>query len=280
MGEGTFTEAARALRERHAAVLEKWLGLFVSSPLRLLGPRNTSEVQSLAEGVAGGLAEGLADPTCAPGSACLRDAEKQLAFVGGVLSAAGATSFDVMAFVLGLREALRVEVSQVAEREALSSLFDWLAAVTLEGACASRDDSVRLRHQSSLERGTPVVQLTEEIPAVMLVGEPERSVLESIFSRLLFAAVRVGARVVVIDGSGLACQADERVLDVLGLFARHGSVAGKVSLVMSGIGDDAEGKWREAMPASVETWWEERLDRAIQRALGLMGLSIQRALRA
>ena len=63
-----------------------------------------------------------------------------------------------------------------------------------------------LREQASeqLEVGTPVVEILPKVPAVLLVGAPNASVIDSLLSRAWMLAVGTGAPCLIIDCGGLA----------------------------------------------------------------------------
>lgn len=270
-----FAGASAALLDRRAAVIERWLTGYGRSLLRLPRSVDPRELHGIAETIADALGAALAEPGCAPGASSLREVEKRVAFAGGSLGMSGASAFDVAAFFCALRDVLAENAADAAERDALRGLCDWFCALACEGCATSRQDALRLRHRDSLERGTPVVMLTPELPAAFLVGEPDRSVLDSIFGRLLLAVVRVGARALVVDAAGLLNAGDPPVLDALGVFGQHRKVAGKVSIVLSGLPAAAEADWRGALAGEgTEIFAEERFEDAFERALAAAGLEI------
>jgi hypothetical protein len=264
-----FDGAARALRDGAGVIVERWLAAVTASPLRVPGRVEVRVLAGPARGIVAALALALDDPACAPGSHALREVEKLVAFTGGSLGMAGATAFDVVAVVTGLRDALSDAAVDAAERQQLGRLFDWLIALALEGYATSRLDALRLRYRDSLERGTPVVMITRELPAALLVGDPDRAVLEAVFGRLLLALVRVGARAVILDGGGLVAPDGATVLDALGVFARHPKLAA-VACILVGLQPAAETSWRAAFPPAIVVSCEERFDDAVARALRIV----------
>lgn len=272
----SFDGSGRALRDRRPSVLERWLANHARSRLRIPRPMDPRELMGTAETIAEALGAALGEPECQPGGGALREAEKRFVFAGGSLGMSGAGAFDVAAFVLALRDTLYDDAVSDAERVGLASLFDWFCALAVEGYTKSREDAVRMRHRDELERGTPVVMVAAELPAALLLGDPDRSVLEGTFGRLLLAVVRVGARAVIIDAGGLSRPRDPSVLDALRGFAGHRKVIGSVQVVISGLASEAEADWKEAIaPATVVV--VERFEDAVARGLEAGGHKIRQA---
>jgi hypothetical protein len=269
-----YAGAAVALTRRREALIARWMKGYQDSRLRLPRRLDLSELSGAAEGLCEALGAGLGEPDATPGHGALREAEKRVAFVGGSFGMAGASAFDLSAFVLALRDALVGEAASEPEKVALVGLFDWFCALALEGYATSREDALRLRHRDELERGTPLVMVTHELPAALLVGDPDRAVLESVFGRLLLSVVRVGAKAVILDGQGLTRAADERVLDSLSSFARHRKVAGDVLVVLTGLPPDAEAAWKDACGEATRYQIVERFDDAVAVALAAYGLKV------
>jgi hypothetical protein len=264
-----YEAAGKALRERRAGIVERWLTAYSRSLLRVPRPVDLRELSGTANAIAEELAGAFGEPNCVPGGAPLRDAEKRVAFAGGSLGMIGAGAFDVAAFVLALRDVLAAETPPgepgESERAALATLFDWFVALAAEGYTTSREDALRMRHRDALERGTPVVMITPELPAALLVGEPDRVVLEGAFGRLLLAVVRSGAKAVIIDAAGLIRAHDPTVLDALGAFTQHRKVAGHLQLFFVNVPTEAEDAWREAADPA-KPIFTERFDDAVTEA--------------
>jgi hypothetical protein len=230
--------------------VEAWLHAFQVSPLRLPG-RAPDGLSGLADAIADVLPE---DMMGTPGAPELREAEKRWTFAGGALAASGASAFDVMAFVTSLRD--------VAGGK--PELFDWFAALALEGWGASRLDALRGRAREALEKGTPVLQLGRGVPAALLVGEPDRLAVETTLSRLLLLVARTGAPAVVIDATGLTRPDDPAVRAGVAAFASHPRLP-KLSVVVTGLGRAAPA-WREAFPRAVRLFIEDELAEGVARA--------------
>jgi hypothetical protein len=263
--------AAAALAGDLDQLTRRWLDGFRAHILRLPRPVALDELGGTARGVLTALAGALGEPGIRPGHAQLREAEKRIAFAGGGFGQRDGSAFDIAAFVLALRDVLAESVTGPDEKLALDRLFDWFVALALEGYTTSRQEALRLRHRDELERGTPVYMVASELPALMLIGEPDASVLESAFGRLILSVVRVGARAAIVDGGGLMKPGEPRVLDALASFARHRKVKGAVKIVLVGLSGDVIPAWQDACGG--EAIVVERFEDAI----GAAGFRVSRA---
>jgi hypothetical protein len=271
-----FPGVARALVERRAELLDRWIDAFPSSWLRVPRPVDASQLRGMGEGVLEALGAGLGEPGAGPGHGALREAEKRVAFAGGSFGPASASAFDIAALMLSLRDVLATEATGPDERAQLARLFDWLVALALEGYVTSREEGQRMRHRDALDRGTPVVMMTPDLPVALLGAEPDRMVAEGAFGRLLLAVVRTGARAVVVDTSGLVKPGALDVLDAFGTFARHRKVATTVQIVVSGLPPELEPVWRDAAGGAARVIVHERFEDAIAAAMAIAGMKIVR----
>ena len=203
-------QLAAVLRERPSEILAGWIVRFERSTLRFRretkAATHTAQVASLIEALAEaafGGHEGLR-----PGSDATRELERSCAFLGAQFSSEGATGYDVAALLLELRE---VVASMIAPDEsvALTRLFEWLTLVAVDAFATSGMQSLREQMADQLENGTPVIELLPRVPAVLLVGAPTASVLDSLLARAWMLAVGTGAPCLIIDCAGLAAQGEK-----------------------------------------------------------------------
>jgi hypothetical protein len=262
MEAAKFSGSCAALG-KPAGMCERWLTAFSRSTLRLPRPVDLRELSGWASGFAETLGVALSDPACAPGSPSLREVEKRLTFIGGSLGTGSGSSFDVTALIIALRDLLAGEAASPVEKAAIAGLFDWLGAVAHEGYSSSQREGAWLRAQESLDRGTPIFVAAREVPCLLLLGEPGRAVAETLLGRLLLTVVRVGARAIVLDGSGLMSQADPTLLEAVSGFARHPRMK-DVAIVIAGLPVEIEETWRAACGREVLP--SERLEEAIELA--------------
>ena len=201
---------AEVLRERSSEILAGWIARFERSPLRFRratkAASHTAQVASLVEALTEAAEEDAAK--WRPGSDATRELERSAAFLGAGFASEGATGFDVSALLLELREVVG-GIAPAADAEALTHLFEWLTVVALDAFAAAGLQSLREQISDQLESGTPVIEILPKVPAVMLVGAPTASVLDSLLSRAWMLAVHTGAACLVIDACGLA-EAGER----------------------------------------------------------------------
>jgi hypothetical protein len=198
-------ELRAVLRERSSEILASWIARFERSSLRFRrstkAATHTAQVASLLEALteaAHGGADGLR-----PGSDATRELERIAAFLGAQFGSEGATGFDIAALLLELRDVV-ANGAAPGDAPALTRLFEWLTVVALDAFAASGLQSQREQISEQLENGTPVVELLPKVPAVLLVGAPSASVIDSLLARAWMLAVQTGAPCLVIDCGGLA----------------------------------------------------------------------------
>ena len=193
------------MRERSSEIRASWIVHFERSPRRFRratkAATHTSQVANLVEALS--LAVSSGSQALKPGGNVTRELERSAAFLGAQFASEGATGFDIAALLLELRDV----VAALADREdaaALTLLFEWLTTVALDAFAASGMQSLRERQIDQLEGGTPVIEVLPKVPAVLLVGAPTTSTLDSLLSRAWLLAVGTGAPCLIIDCAGLA----------------------------------------------------------------------------
>jgi RsbT co-antagonist protein rsbRD N-terminal domain len=202
----------RALRDHGNDVLESWMVRFERSPTRLrrtieaktYAAQAASLIEALAVAASGGRDELRA------GSPLTRELERACAFLGAQFASAAASGFDVAAFVLALRDAVLEFAGEGSDAHAehetqlIVSLFEWLSLVALDSFATAGILSLQERTTEQLEAGTPVVQLAPKVAAVLLVGGPTTSTMDSVLSRGLMLAIGIGSNCLIVDVSGLS----------------------------------------------------------------------------
>jgi hypothetical protein len=203
MGEGT--QLAALLRERSSEILAGWIVRYERSPLRFRratkAATHTAQVASLVEALTEAAHGGAV--ALQPGSDATRELERSCAFMGAQFAGEGATGFDVAALLLELRDVV-ASITAPSDAAPLTRLFEWLTVVALDGFAASGLQSLREQTSEQLDAGTPVVEILPKVPAVLLVGAPSSSVLDSLLSRAWMLAVGTGAPCLIIDCGGLS----------------------------------------------------------------------------
>jgi hypothetical protein len=168
-----------------------------------------------------------------------------VAFLGASLAATGATGFDVAALIGSLRDAIIKTNPDTADE--IRPYAEWLSALALDSFASAKAESARERMGEELMNGTPVIQVVQELPSILLVASPTTSVLDSLFGRLLLLCVRAGAPVCIVDATGLADQEGAAVLSSLERFLCHQRISGRVQVGLVGLSNAAEGRWRQVV---------------------------------
>lgn len=275
-----FAALGAALRA-HDDVVARWLDAYEASGVRVPRPIDRGALAQLVAPVVEALADALmpsrrpgGPPGVArlsPGSSELREVEKAAALLGGGMAAGDASGFDVTALMLAARPALEPITEGAARREA-ASFAEWLAAVALDAFAGARVAAERERWREQLEAGTPVLLVAPEVPTAFLIGRPDARLLDALFARLLLLTVRVGARTVLIEASGLDEPGHAVVLGALERFVVHPKLSGKVRVVVIGLDGDVEATWLEVgRSRGTQMSADSHFDRAVSAALTTAG---------
>jgi hypothetical protein len=286
------SDLSAALLDRTDEVLASWSHRFDRSAMRVplrVDPRQhgalvSTMIVSLGEAIARPRTEqergdprarrGTISPQpLRPGGPELRELEKSAAIAGASLSASGASGFDVAAVVLAMRDAV-LEFASSEWREALSDLFEWVLVIAIDAFAAAGTAAAQERAAEHLDAGTPVVLVTPEVPAVLLVGAPSTDAIDSILGRALLLIVRVGARTLVLDVSGLADPMAPPVLAGASRFLDQKRVA-EVEIALSGATSQVAEHWVAlGKTRGVTVTPVERFEAAVARALDRAGCQI------
>jgi hypothetical protein len=268
---------AAILRERSNEILAAWIVRFERSPLRFRratkAATHTAQVASLVEALTEAAHGGAS--VLVPGSDAARELERSAAFLGAGFASEGATGFDVAALLLELREVV-AGMTSPDDSAALTQLFEWLTVVALDAFAASGLQSLREQMAEQLDAGTPIVELLPKVPAVLLVGAPSASVLESILSRAWMLAVGTAAPCLVVDCGGLAAAGERGFERAFGSFVAQAE-GSALQVLLSGarrpIRDAAE---RLAGERGLAFGHFERIDSAVAHALERAGHLLMR----
>lgn len=199
---------AAVMRERSSEILASWLVRFERSPLRFRratkAATHTAQVANLVEALSVAVSNGAHE--IKPGANVTRELERAAAFLGAQFASEGATGFDIAALLLELRDVVAavIDPSEAEDAAAVARLFEWLSVVALDAFAASGMQSLRERQAEQLESGTPVIEILPKVPAVLLVGAPSSSIIDSLLARAWMLAVGTGAPCLIIDCAGLA----------------------------------------------------------------------------
>lgn len=262
-------------------LMATWIATYDRSPMRMPGAIRPAEVTATIDHLFSSLTGLFIAPhrtedaplVLTAGSSELREIEQAAAFLGANLSSTRATGFDVVALVLCLRDVL-CPLADGAETDELAGFIEWLAAVAVDSFSAARQRAVVERHREELEEGTPVVNIVPELPAAFLIGAPQRSVVDSVLSRLLLSAVRVDAAALILDASGLANPEAPEVLEPLRRFLGHRKLAGRTRVLVVRLVPEAVPVWSAV---STDLQFFEYFDGAVAEGLRAAGYRLVRS---
>jgi hypothetical protein len=281
-------DLSHVLLERTDEVLASWAHRFDRSWVRVPRPVDPRSVAALvqtmvialgetvqAPRVPGERARGIPPQRLRPGAAELRELEKAAALAGASLSATGSSGFDVAALVLAVRDAI-LEFADSDWAPAITDVFEWLIVIALDAFATAGSMAEKERASEHLEAGTPVVLVTPDVPAVMLVGAPGGDVVDSILARALLLIVRVGAPTLILDLAGLADPMAPEVMLAAGRFFQQRRLA-EVEIALSGANAQVGDAWITAARGhGVTVVAVDRFDAAVARALDRAGCQIVR----
>ena len=270
-------QLATTLSTARETVLGAWAHRYERSTKRGPGARPARVHAPIVSGLIEALAVAVSGDAVVltPGHAALRDLEKGAVFAGATWSSEGASGFEIAAIVSALRDAV-LEHADLELGAGLGELFEWLQVLALDAFATAGRRAVAERAAEQLEAGTPVLLLTPEIPAVLLVAAPGDDVLDSILARAMLLVVRVGAPTLLLDVSGVADVEAKPVTIAIGRLLEHRRM-GQVELAVIGASDGVAERWRRAAEShKVATSWFERFDDALAHAARRTGLSIVR----
>jgi hypothetical protein len=280
-------ELGALIRGHEEELLKRAIEAYRLSPLRMPTPVDGPGMARLLSPILESLGDALGPPRVpapepssplVPGSAAAREVEKSAALVGAILASGTASGFDAAALFYALRDVLLEAPVRPDDRVALRRFAEWITVVAFDAFAAARVQAERERARDQLEDGTPVVQVTPELPAAFLVGRPDGVLCDSVLSRLLLLVVRVGARAAILHASGLTDPARVEVIEALRRFMSHKKVSGPVHLIAVGLPPDAEQAWRGvSSDAGAALSFEQHFDRAVERALALSGYRLVRS---
>lgn len=277
---------AVVLRERASEILASWIIRFERSPLRFRratkAATHTAQVASLVEALSE-LAHGHANPgesidltvALRPGSDATRELERTCAFLGSQFASEGATGYDVAALLLELRDVIAGMLTP-PDADALTRLFEWLTLIALDGFATSGQQSLREQMSEQLESGTPIIEILPKVPAVLLVGAPTPSVLDSLLARAWMLAVGTTSPCLIIDCGGLTGAGEKNFERAYRGFLTQAAGSQLQVLLSSAPRSMRELAARLTAECSVSLQHFDRLDSAVAHALERSGQLLMR----
>ena len=213
-------DVAGAIRQNPDGLARGWVEVLCSDPVC-----QTQEVLVALEGrlspVLMALSEALesAEPhLAAPG---FRSVVRELAFLGGWLAGQGASASLAARLITAFTDSVSgLWGADILHWRPWRALEIGLTAVVVETYCLNIRAAQRDRRLEMLERCTPILRLPNDIPALLVVGNPSRQVLSALLGRLLMEVARLGAELLLVDFSN-ARDLEDDALDVIGELLEH-----------------------------------------------------------
>lgn len=267
----------RALQDHASEILESWTVRFERAPTRLrrgaAATTYASQAANLIEALR--IAASGGEQELRPGAALTRELERSCAFLGGQLASAGASGFDVAAFLLTLRDAV-LEFAAAGEAPVVTSLFEWLSILALDSFATAGILSLQERTTEQLESGTPVVEIAPKVAAVLFVGGPTTSTMDGLLSRGSMLAIGIGSSCLVVDVSGLCEQSLKLFPKTIAAFLEREHPASIEILLVGATRSVSDACIASATQLGRKLSSVERLDSAVEQALDRNGYAIVR----
>lgn len=258
-------------------ILASWAHRFERTGKRGPGARAARHHAAIAAGLLESLAVALAHepPETSPGSPGLRDLEKAAVFAGATWAVDGGTGFEIAAVLGTLRDAV-LEQADLDAAPPIGELFEWLIVLALDAFATAGKRAVAERAAEQLDAGTPVLLITPELPAVLLVGAPTEDILDGILARAMLLVVRVGAATLLLDVTGLADAHARPVEAAIQRLFEHRRMS-TVELAVVGAPADVADRWQGAARAhKVAVRNFDRFDDAFAHAASRAGINLVR----
>lgn len=229
MGDQTRALVAQLASEtEEGSLLSRWLELLLSRSWKLRRTGDADTIAQLRERCAHFLssleealefADGLE-----VGAPSFREAVQSLSFTAGWMAGASLPVTDAVALVYALEDVLGWRHPR---------FFQALMVVVTEAFAASQVQREHAHHRDVMEKSQVVCDIHHRLPALFLVGDPDRQALEDAAGRVMMLAVMRDARVVLVDGSALL--APEAVFPVACPMLVEHAQAAAVNVVVGGV---------------------------------------------
>lgn len=153
-----------------------------------------------------------------------REAIQYLSFTAGWLAGAGLSITDAVALVHALQETM-------GSKE--DAFFQSLLVVVVEAFSSSLDQKAQAVHRDAMEKSQLVCELHPRLPALFMVGDPDRHAVDDAVGRLMMLATMREASCVIVDVSGLIF-AEDTSPGIIEILAEYGQAA-SVKVLLSGL---------------------------------------------
>ena len=219
----------------------------------LLEQRCRHFLQTLAEAISANGALEMGAPE-------FREPVQALSFTAGWMAGGGLGIADTVALVNSLADALGPRPAR---------LYQTMMVVVTEAFMAAVEQQAEVRYRDAMKKSQLVCSLSADLPALFLVGDPDRHALDEALGRVKMLTVMRQAPAVLVDCSGLLHP--DRVLPELMPMLQDYFDDGPEEVVLSGVAPGLRSSLAEAERLGVSI--HEHLPPALAEAASACGLS-------
>lgn len=212
MSDQPETTLAGVLNQRTDELLQDWIREQTTSSSVRTDLLSDAEVQQqsreflrlFTDAVASGEEDDIMSRTWAPVRELLTEVSRARALRGFSPTETAMFVFSLKQPLFSfLNEAIEDPGALMTEVWSVSRLLDKLGLLTAEAFQRSREDIISRQQQELMELSTPVVKLWEGVVAVPLIGTLDSARTQIVMESLLQRIVEVGARIAIIDITGV-----------------------------------------------------------------------------
>ena len=219
----------------------------------LLRQRCRHFLQTLAEAI-------TANGALEMGAPEFREPVQALSFTAGWMAGCGLGIGDTVALVNSLADALGPRPAR---------LYQAMMVVVTEAYMAAVEQRAEVRYRDAMEKSQLVIALSTDLPALFLVGDPDRHALDDALSRFKTLAVMRQAPAVLVDSSGLL-HPDRALPELIPLLLEYFD-DGPETVVLAGVAPGLRPSLAEAERQGISI--HEHMPPALAEAASACGLS-------
>lgn len=205
------TPLASEIRKREESILKDWVADQLNALTRRRDLLKEHELREDSKRFLALFVEALADTTDSVTPAW-KPVKELLTELSRSRALQGFTPSETAMFVFSLKRPLFDVIQQRSGQDpkgmsqdiwTMTTLLDLLGLHTTEAFQQSREEVIRRQQEELMELSTPVVQLWDDILALPLIGTLDSARTQVIMESLLQRIVETGARIAVIDITGV-----------------------------------------------------------------------------